>query len=126
MELIDWRDGRPIYEQILERIKHLILMDVLQPGEQLPSVRSLAMENATNPNTVQKAYAELERQGFTYTVRGRGVFVAESAALKDRKRTELRTEMTTLLREAREVGIDPEALCKEALSDIQTGEGGEL
>ena len=63
MTLIDWRDSRPIYEQIVDRIKHLILMDVLQPGEQLPSVRSLAMENGTNPNTVQKAYAELERQG---------------------------------------------------------------
>ncbi|MBQ3790865.1 MAG: GntR family transcriptional regulator [Lachnospiraceae bacterium] len=126
MELIDWRDGRPIYEQILERIKHLILMDVLQPGEQLPSVRSLAMENATNPNTVQKAYAELERQGFTYTVRGRGVFVAESGVLKDRKRSELRTEMTSLLREAREVGIDPEVLCREALSGLQTDEGGQL
>lgn len=119
MELIDWRDGRPIYEQILERIKHLILMDVLQPGEQLPSVRSLAMENATNPNTVQKAYAELERQGFTYTVRGRGVFVSDSAVLKDRKRMELRTEIGGLLGEAREVGIDPEELCREALADLK-------
>ena len=63
MTLIDWRDSRPIYEQLVENLKRLILIDVLQPGEQLPSVRSLAMENGTNPNTVQKAYAELERQG---------------------------------------------------------------
>lgn len=125
MELIDWRDGRPIYEQILERIKHLILMDVLQPGDQLPSVRSLAMENATNPNTVQKAYAELERQGFTYTVRGRGVFVAESTALKDRKRAELRAEIQSLLQEGREVGIDPGELCREALSGLAKEEGGQ-
>ena len=70
MNLIDWRDARPIYEQITERIKRLILMDVLAPGEQLPSVRTLAMENSTNPNTVQKAYAELERQGYAYTADG--------------------------------------------------------
>ncbi len=115
MQMIDWRDGRPIYEQITERIKHLILMDALASGEQLPSVRSLAMENGTNPNTVQKAYTELERQGFTYTVPGRGVFVADSKALKEKKKEEIIGDLTRLLTEAAEVGLDGEALCKEAL-----------
>ncbi len=116
MQLIDWRDGRPIYEQIVERIKLLILKDVFLPQEQLPSVRSLAMENATNPNTVQKAYTELERQGYLYTMPGRGVFIADSAVLKDRRRQELISELQKLLAEALEIGIDPEALMKEALS----------
>ena len=120
MNLIDWRDGRPIYEQIVESIKKLILMDVLRPGEQLPSVRTLAMENSTNPNTVQKAYAELERQGFSYTVRGRGVFVADSDALKDRKHLELRDNVAVILREAADLGIDPDNLCREALSEIRS------
>jgi len=115
MTLIDWRDSRPIYEQITDRLKHLILMDVIQPGDQLPSVRSLAMENGTNPNTVQKAYTELEREGFTYTVRGKGVFVAENSVLKDRKKTELVNSMKTLIKEGEELGIKPEELFQEAL-----------
>ncbi|MBR4530216.1 MAG: GntR family transcriptional regulator [Lachnospiraceae bacterium] len=122
MNLIDWRDARPIYEQITERIKRLILMDVLAPGEQLPSVRTLAMENSTNPNTVQKAYAELERQGYAYTVRGRGVFVADSAVLKDKRRGELAEEIASLLREAKEAGFDAAQLCEEALKRI----GGDI
>ncbi|MCR5675835.1 MAG: GntR family transcriptional regulator [Lachnospiraceae bacterium] len=120
MNLIDWRDGRPIYEQIASNMKRLILRDVLLPGDQLPSVRSLAMENATNPNTVQKAYAELERQGFIYTVRGRGVFVADSAALKDRRRAELIDELQAVFTEAEEVGVDPEKLCRDALARRKT------
>ncbi len=114
MTLTDWRDSRPIYEQISERLKHLILMDVLQPGDQLPSVRSLAMENGTNPNTVQKAYTELERLGFTYTVRGKGVFVSDSAVLKDKKKSELAESMAVLINEGIELGIDPDELYREA------------
>ncbi len=116
MTLIDWRDSRPIYEQISERLKHLILMDVLQPGDQLPSVRSLAMENGTNPNTVQKAYTELERLGFTYTVRGKGVFVSDNERLKGRKKEELVSSMTALLKEGSELGIEPDELFKEAVN----------
>lgn len=116
MILIDWRDSRPIYEQIVERIKHLILMDVIRPGEQLPSVRSLAIENSTNPNTVQKAYAELERQGYTYTVKGRGIFAADNKELKERKKEEIVNSVSKLLKEGTEMGIDPEEICREALS----------
>ncbi len=76
MILIDYKDTRPIYEQIVERYKTLILKGALQPDEQLPSVRNLAMELSINPNTIQKAYTELERQGFIYTVKGRGNFVS--------------------------------------------------
>ena len=115
MTLIDWRDSRPIYEQITDRLKHLILMDVIQPGDQLPSVRSLAMENGTNPNTAQKAYTELEREGFTYTIRGKGVFVSDNSVLKDRKKTELVSNMKTLIKEGEELGIDPHELFQEAL-----------
>ena len=82
MIVIDYRDTRPIYEQVVEKFKILILKGGLQADEQMPSVRSLAMDLSINPNTIQKAYTELERQGFIYTVRGRGNFVASPDKLK--------------------------------------------
>ena len=72
---INYQDSRPIYEQIVSGYQKLIFRGVLRPDERIPSVRSMAATLTANPNTVQKAYAELERQGFIYTVRGRGNFV---------------------------------------------------
>ena len=75
---VDTRDRKPIYEQLTENIRRLVLQGVLQPHEQLPSVRALAVELAINPNTIQKAYAELERQGITYSLPGRGSFISDN------------------------------------------------
>ena len=75
MIFIDYNDKRPIYEQVTEKIQTLILNGVLEPDSKLPSVRSLAMELSINPNTIQRAYSELEREGFIYSVKGRGNFV---------------------------------------------------
>ncbi len=72
MIIIDYKDTRPIYEQVVEKFKTLILKGALSPDEQMPSVRNLAMELSINPNTIQKAYSQLEREGFIYTVKGRG------------------------------------------------------
>jgi len=69
MIIIDYKDRRPIYEQVMERFEELILKGVLEPGSQIPSVRNLAMELSINPNTIQRAYMELERQGYIYTVK---------------------------------------------------------
>lgn len=114
MNFINYQDSRPIYEQILEWYKMLILKGVLSPDEQMPSVRKLAMELSTNPNTVQRAYMELERQGFLYSVRGRGSFVRGGADLHEQKRGELIKKLAGLLREAQELGIDPAELLHEA------------
>ena len=114
MNLINYQDSRPIYEQITERYKVLILKGVLAPDEQMPSVRKLAMELSTNPNTVQRAYAELERQGFLYSVRGRGSFVRGGSDLHQQKRAELAERLRLLLQEARDVGIDAAELLEEA------------
>lgn len=114
MNLINYQDSRPIYEQITERYKLLILKGVLSPDEQMPSVRKLAMELSTNPNTVQRAYAELERQGFLYSVKGRGSFVRGGPDLHDRKREELAQALSALLQEARELGFDPGELLRES------------
>ena len=114
MNLIDYQDSRPIYEQIVENFKMQIFKGILQPDDQMPSVRSLSMELSTNPNTVQKAYAELERQGFIYTVKGRGNFVKDSTGLlKDNKKEELIKAVVDLFVEAKEIGIPLEELVEE-------------
>ena len=105
MDFIDYLDSRPIYEQIADKYKSLILTGVLQANEQLPSVRKLAMELSTNPNTVQKAYALLEREGYLYSVKGRGNFVRENDALKEQKIVELKGKIAELLVQARDLGM---------------------
>lgn len=83
MFAIDLRSRVPIYEQLVQNIVHLIAEGVLQPDDQLQSVRSLARELGINPNTVQKAYQELESKGLIYQAAGRGSFVAEAGTLTD-------------------------------------------
>ncbi|MBR2163772.1 MAG: GntR family transcriptional regulator [Campylobacter sp.] len=72
---LDYRDTRPIYTQIVEGFRQQILSQVLQPGDKLPSVRELAGSLTINPNTIQRAYRELEMQGWIATVPGKGCFV---------------------------------------------------
>lgn len=76
MILLDYRDKRPIYEQMVEKLERLIVSGGLEQGSKMPSVRSLAVELAVNPNTVQRAYTLLEQEGYLYTITGRGSFVA--------------------------------------------------
>jgi len=113
MNLIDYQDSRPIYEQIVENFKMQIFKGILREGEQMPSVRSLAVELSTNPNTVQKAYAELERQGFIYTVKGRGNFVKGDVLLMENKKNELVKEIVKLFKEAHDIGLSLEELVAE-------------
>ena len=113
MNLIDYQDSRPIYEQIVENFKTQMYKGILQADDQMPSVRSLAMELSTNPNTVQKAYAELERQGFIYTVKGRGNFVKGNTSMMDNKKNELINAITELFKEAQDIGIPIDELVGE-------------
>ncbi|MBH1942036.1 GntR family transcriptional regulator [Mobilitalea sibirica] len=105
MIIIDYKDRRPIYEQIAERFQELILKGVLEPDTQLPSVRSLAMDLSINPNTIQKAYTELERQGFIYSVQGKGSFIAPNDRLLQDKKDEILKVVQKLAKEAKEIGI---------------------
>ncbi len=73
---LDYSDGKPIYEQIRDNMKQLIIEGILKCDERIPSVRELAVTMAINPNTIQKAYKELEAEGYVYSVRAKGVFVA--------------------------------------------------
>ena len=105
MIVLDLKDARPLYEQIVERFKQLILRGVLSEDEKLPSVRTLAMELAINPNTIQKAYGELERQAFIYTVKGRGNFVSPVGRLREARKEELREQMRSVVREGEAIGM---------------------
>ena len=75
MVLLDYRDARPIYTQIVDGFREQILSGILREGERLPSVRELAAELTINPNTIQRAYRELEMGGWIATVAGKGCFV---------------------------------------------------
>lgn len=108
---IDYKDSRPLYEQISDRLGELILHGAFEPDSQLPSVRSLAVELAINPNTIQKAYTDLERKGFVYSVKGRGNFVADTLKIKEEKINDLLKQVRLLSMEAAGLGI--------GLDDIQ-------
>ena len=97
---IDHKDRRPIYEQVIERFQQMILCGVLQPDAPMPSVRSLAMELSLNPNTIQRAYQELERTGYIYTMKGKGSFVSETATAAANKRKQLQHELPLFVGEA--------------------------
>jgi len=84
---LDYRDARPIYSQIVEGFREQILGGVLQSGDKLPSVRELAGQLAINPNTIQRAYRELEMQGWIATVAGKGCFVCGVPMEQSREQT---------------------------------------
>ncbi len=85
---IDYQDKRPIYEQITDKLKNLIVKGVLAENDKIPSVRNMAIEMSINPNTIQRAYQELERDGYIYTVKGRGNFVSPGDGWKEDKLSE--------------------------------------
>ncbi|MCX7904401.1 MAG: GntR family transcriptional regulator [Caloramator sp.] len=108
---LDVKSRVPIYEQLVEKIKELIIMEVLKEHEQLPSVRSLASELTINPNTIQKAYRELENQGYIYSIPGKGNFVAPiNKNKKLEKVNKLKEELKRLILEAIYLGITKEEL----------------
>ena len=108
MITLDYADRRPIYEQVMEKMKDLILLGVLETDSQLPSVRELAMDLSINPNTVQRAYAELERQKVIYCVKGRGNFVAATGALLDKQKEEMKAGLFDLVKKAKQADVTEE------------------
>lgn len=105
---VDPRSGVPIYLQIIEQIKRSIALGVLQAGEQLPTVKQLAVDLTVNPNTVARAYRELEREEVIETAPGRGSFVRSNGVTQSPKvAAEIAGDALDLaLREARSVGLE--------------------
>ena len=106
MIVIDYHDKRPIYEQIIDRLQMLILNGALDSDEQLPSVRSLAVDLSINPNTIQRAYGELERRGLIYSIKGRGNFVSSQKNVIKEQQELLLENLKTQLKTCKESGID--------------------
>src|SRR6478735_11632977 len=105
-------DGVPIYLQIVNQVKYLIASQRLAPGESLPSVRKLAEQLVVNPNTVARAYRELESAGVLTTRRGAGVYVSDAGSpLARGEQTKILTErIDVLLAEARQMNVDLDSL----------------
>jgi GntR family transcriptional regulator len=109
---LDPRSNTPIWEQVVHQIKELILKEILQPEDKLPSVRELSGTLLINPNTVSKAYQELERQGIIETLRGKGTFVSASITPRadEQKIAEMKQQIKQLVINASYLGIDQQTL----------------
>ena len=123
MILLDYRDKRPIYEQVVEKLERLIASGGLEPLTKMPSVRSLAMELSVNPNTIQRAYAQLEQEGYLYTVSGRGSFVTSESEWKKSRQEKVLSEWQEATRQAKESGLAAETLSEQL--QIIYREGGQ-
>lgn len=98
---LNYRDARPIYEQIRDGLKKLIVTGAIGKDDRLPSVRALATQLAINPNTIQRAYNELESEGYIYSVQGKGSFAAGTPAADQARKEELMDRIRALLAELR-------------------------
>ena len=107
---LNYRDPTPIYQQIKDGIRRLIATGVIQEGEKLPSVRALASQLAINPNTIQRAYNELEAEEIILSIPGKGSFAAEKTDRNALRKAELLQKLKALLHELRSLGVTSEEL----------------
>jgi len=110
--MINYRDPRPIYEQIMDSMRKLIITGAMAPEEKLPSVRELAQQLAINPNTIQRAYRELEQEGYIYSVAGKGNFVGRQNEVDKNRKEELLKTLSETAKELRYLGVDFEEMVK--------------
>ncbi len=123
---LDYKDGKSLHQQIEDGFKNLIINGILQEDEQLPSVRELSVSLTINPNTVQRAYKQLETDGYTYSVQGKGSFVASAKGKKDEKRiNELYDILTATVKELMFMGEDKEFLENVFNNIYKEGEGAQ-
>ncbi len=122
---LDVRSRKPIYEQLVERIKELIMAEILKKDEQLPSVRTLALQLMINPNTIQKAYRELENQGYIYSIQGRGSFINQVSSEQNAKKLEeVKSKLVKLVSEALYLGMSVDDLVLLIKKVEKTAGGG--
>lgn len=122
MIVIDYQNRKPIYEQIVEKFQTLIITGALEPDSQMPSVRSLAMDLSINPNTIQKAYAVLEQEGFIYPVKGRGNFVSGNQELKTKKQNVFFSDLQRLVSKGKELQINWEIFQEKSKEYYEGGQ----
>ena len=115
---LDYRDARPIYSQIVDGVRQQILSGILPDGAKLPSVRELAMQLTINPNTIQRAYRELEGRGYIYSIAGKGSFAAHMMDVDAGRKAELMKILAESVKELRYLGVSEEEILE------QLGKGG--
>ena len=107
---LDYRDARPIYEQVRDNQRRLMVSGAIQEGEKLPSVRSLASNLAINPNTIQRAYESLEAEGYVYSIPGKGSFAAPRTGVDEERRDRLLGQFDSLTAELLYLGVTRDRL----------------
>ncbi len=110
---INPRSGVPIYEQIKDGLRTVIVTGAIKPDEKLPSVRELAAQLSINPNTIQRAYRELEHEGYIYTAAGRGAFCADWQSAANERKKQLLAQMEQLAQELERLGMTRAEICAE-------------
>ena len=109
---LDYRDARPIYTQIIDGFRDQIQAGILQAGEKLPSVRELALQLTINPNTIQRAYRELESGGWIVTVPGKGCFVSDQTPARNTGRQQLLAEFDRIVAALEATGVSRQDLAR--------------
>ncbi|WP_302537157.1 GntR family transcriptional regulator [Clostridium phoceensis] len=107
---LDYRDARPIYEQVRDNLRRLMVSGAIQEGEKLPSVRSLASNLAINPNTIQRAYESLEAEGYVYSIPGKGSFAAPRTGVDEERRDRLLGQFDSLTAKLLYLGVTRDRL----------------
>lgn len=115
---LNFRDSKPIYEQVEDGIRKLVVNNLIAADEKLPSVRELASKYAINPNTISRAYRELEEQGYIYTLNGKGTFVAANEKVNDMRKEELLQQFDELVKELSFLMVPTEQLV-ERVSNVK-------
>lgn len=108
---INYRDSRPIYEQVRDSLRRAIITGVMRADDKIPSVRDLAGQLAINPNTIQKAYRELETEGYIYSVPGKGSFVGECLEAREIRKNELFGQLDSAVTELKHLDVTTEQIC---------------
>lgn len=120
---LNYRDTKPIYEQIKDGLRRLVISHAITPGEKLPSVREMASSLTINPNTIQRAYRELENEGYVYTIAGKGTFAATCETVAEGRVEELLHEFDDIVIELLYMSVDPDTLNRRM---IRLKEGGAM
>ncbi|MDV2582823.1 GntR family transcriptional regulator [Alkalibacillus haloalkaliphilus] len=124
--LLNPTSNKPIYEQIIQQVKERILQGVVVAGDKVPSVRELSAQLTVNPNTVSKAYKELEREGIFVTFRGKGTFINEDVheLVQEKEVEHLKEQAEKLVQSAKQAGVSKEEM-KQWIDEIFQKGGGE-
>ena len=109
---LNYRDSRPIYEQVRDGLRRLIITGAIPAGDKLPSVRAMAGQLAINPNTIQRAYESLEQEGYAYSVPGKGSFAALPRDVTDKRREELLEKLDAIVQELAYLGMSREDVAR--------------